>query len=246
METDNNAGKEEENTTPPSDELNNNNNTVSDVDKNKEETQRFNLLPEVEENYSKKEYWDYHYKFNKQEQYDWLQTYLQLKPFITNYLKKEYAYLVIGCGNALYSGEMYDDGYKNIINIDYSKEVIEVMSQRNATRPDMKWIYADATDMSIFKNEEFDVIIDKSVLDSIMCSEEAERLCDKMSTEVRRVTKTGGHWLVVSYSDDRYEFLCTHAANTEKKWKNTTIKLQNPYWAQGLHYLYILEKLPDT
>lgn len=35
--------------------------------------------------------------------------------------------LNIGCGKSLFSEDMYDEGYTNILNIDYSEQVIEDM-----------------------------------------------------------------------------------------------------------------------
>lgn len=37
---------------------------------------------------------------------------------------------------------MYNDGYKNIVNIDYSKTVIEHMKERCADKPEMSCKYS--------------------------------------------------------------------------------------------------------
>jgi 2-polyprenyl-3-methyl-5-hydroxy-6-metoxy-1,4-benzoquinol methylase len=39
--------------------------------------------------------------------------------------------LVLGCGNANFSEDLYDAGYKNQWNIDISSVVIKQMRQRN-------------------------------------------------------------------------------------------------------------------
>lgn len=79
---------------------------------------------------------------------------------------------------------MYHDGYRNIVNIDYSKIVIENMKKRCAHMPEMKCesrgyslIYLrrrlrlgllnpglemDIRDLK-FDNESFDVVIDKGI-----------------------------------------------------------------------------------
>jgi hypothetical protein len=51
---------------------------------------------------------------------------------------------MIGCGNSKLSQQMYDEGYKNIINIDISPTVIEQMKK---VSPDMEWLVMDATNM---------------------------------------------------------------------------------------------------
>ena len=46
--------------------------------------------------------------------------------------------LNLGCGNAEFSEDMYDDGYENIINIDIAENVIDYMLKRNIMRKKMK------------------------------------------------------------------------------------------------------------
>ena len=40
--------------------------------------------------------------------------------------------LNLGCGNSILPEEMYDNGYRNIFNIDISQTVIEFMQKRNS------------------------------------------------------------------------------------------------------------------
>ncbi len=50
-----------------------------------------------------------------------------MKPYIERFFQesKEIKTLVLGCGNAEYSEDMYDDGFHDIHNIDISPVVIE-------------------------------------------------------------------------------------------------------------------------
>ena len=48
-----------------------------------------------------------------------------------------------GCGNSELSGDLYEDGYKNITNIDYSPVVISNMVQKYQHMPNMKWEVGD-------------------------------------------------------------------------------------------------------
>ena len=80
--------------------------------------------------------------------------------------------LMLGCGNADLSTDMYDNGYKNITNVDFSKVVIEQMINKNGVeRPQMTWQVLDITDMSVFETDTFDIVIDKSTIDSLFCTE---------------------------------------------------------------------------
>ena len=53
----------------------------------------------------------------------------------------------MGCGNAEFSEDMYDDGYKNIINIDIATNVIDQMKARNKSRKNMTFETMDVRDM---------------------------------------------------------------------------------------------------
>jgi 2-polyprenyl-3-methyl-5-hydroxy-6-metoxy-1,4-benzoquinol methylase len=44
---------------------------------------------------------------------------------------------VIGCGNAEFSENLYDDGYKNIYNIDICQKVVDFMKERDKERKEM-------------------------------------------------------------------------------------------------------------
>jgi SAM-dependent methyltransferase len=82
-----------------------------------------------------------------------LETYDSLKSLLINYLKPDYKILILGCGNALFSEDMYDDGYKLQLNIDISEVVIKQMIERNKDlRPDLQWKVMDITDMSTLQS----------------------------------------------------------------------------------------------
>ena len=53
------------------------------------------------------------------------------------------------CGNSTFSSDLYDKGYHNIVNIDYSEVVIDKMRLLHINqRPNMKWIYMDMTKLT--------------------------------------------------------------------------------------------------
>lgn len=125
---------------------------------------------------SRKEYWDE--RFIEEEEYDWLGTFKQMEPFLKPYLEscrgKESSILVIGCGNSSFSPALYDAGYMNITNIDYSNSVITRMYDvHKESRKGMKWLVHDMTDLQpqMFDSHTFDIVIDKAGMDSIMTTE---------------------------------------------------------------------------
>ena len=68
------------------------------------------------------------------------------------------------------SEEMYDDGFRNIHNVDISSVVIQAMQEKNARRDEMTWEVMDCTHMEPLKSSSFDVVIDKGTLDAILVS----------------------------------------------------------------------------
>ena len=81
--------------------------------------------------------------------------------------------LVLGCGNADFSEDLYDDGYTNVVNVDISSVVIGQMQDRNLERPLMEWKVMDVTDMSEFESNSFDIAIDKSTIDALLCGDDS-------------------------------------------------------------------------
>ena len=101
-----------------------------------------------------------------------LEDYESLKPLLADIMKKEDKILVLGCGNAEFSEKMYDDGYPNISNIDISPVVIEQMKARSKDRKKMVYEVMDVRDLH-YPNACFDLAIDKSTIDAILCGEQA-------------------------------------------------------------------------
>ena len=74
--------------------------------------------------YGKQEYWHERYKRDKM-QFEWYQDYFGVRDTITQYIKPSYNILILGCGNSKLGEELFEDGFKNIISVDYCEEVID-------------------------------------------------------------------------------------------------------------------------
>jgi SAM-dependent methyltransferase len=96
-------------------------------------------LPKNNLEYGKKEYWDD--RFAKEKDYDWLVGYEDVQDLIAPYMTESAKVLLVGCGNSNFSAELYDAGFHNLTNIDYSEVVIDTMKKKyKESRPDMKWL----------------------------------------------------------------------------------------------------------
>ena len=81
--------------------------------------------------FGKVDYWEK--RFEVEEEYDWLLTFNQLKCTLLPYLEdetyggKRARILLVGVGNSTFSADLYDAGFTNLVNVDYSSVVIEKM-----------------------------------------------------------------------------------------------------------------------
>mmetsp|Transcript_29541 Transcript_29541/g.43576 ORF Transcript_29541/g.43576 Transcript_29541/m.43576 type:complete len:265 (+) Transcript_29541:180-974(+) len=127
----------------------------------------------------------------------------QLQPTLTPLLQRYEAddkesktsILIVGCGNAPLSAELYyKGGYKNQINVDYSDVVIK--QQRNRW-PEIDWRVMNCLDLG-FSDDSFDFIIDKSLIDTTMCYKNGNETTMKLYSELHRVLKPGGRLITIS------------------------------------------------
>mmetsp|Transcript_16737 Transcript_16737/g.21159 ORF Transcript_16737/g.21159 Transcript_16737/m.21159 type:complete len:81 (+) Transcript_16737:85-327(+) len=77
-------------------------------------------------NYGDPHYWDKRYKeAGDSASFDWLESYFSLHSLLAEFIPdKSMRILVLGCGNAEFSEDLYDDGYTNVVNVDISSVVI--------------------------------------------------------------------------------------------------------------------------
>ena len=130
-------------------------------------------------------------------------------------MKETSKILIIGCGNSLLSEEIYDSGYKNITNIDYSSNVLKKMEERsNEGGRNMIFKVMDALNME-FEEEEFDIIIDKGTLDAMFTDTTQLSIdkIDKLFNEIGRVMKSNGKYICISLFQEHIiekllEFFC--------------------------------------
>ncbi|KAL0392577.1 UNVERIFIED_CONTAM: eEF1A lysine and N-terminal methyltransferase [Sesamum radiatum] len=95
----------------------------------------------------------------------------------------EVSILVPGCGNSRLSEHLYDAGFKNITNVDFSKVVISDMLRKN------------------FGNESFNAIVDKGGLDALMEPQLGPRLGNLYLSEVKRLLKLGGKYICLTLAE---------------------------------------------
>jgi len=192
-------------------------------------------------NYGDPKYWDERYSEQEGSTFDWLEDYPTLKPYLLPLLPGPDArILVLGCGNAEFSEHMYDDGYHNIDNIDISPVVIEQMQARNEDRVGMTFCVMDVRELQ-FSEDSFDVAVDKSTIDALLCGDDSFLNVAKMTREVQRVLKVGGFYVAISYGqpENRTPHFTWEHLNWEYRHESV---LEEGEDVDSKHYIYICKK----
>ena len=197
-------------------------------------------------NYGDKSYWEERYKSCENSTFDWLENYSTLKDIISslNIPKESGRVLNLGCGNSEFSENMYSDGYKNIYNIDISENVIKAMSQRNKDKEGMIYEVMDVRKLN-YEDNSFDLAVDKSTIDALLCGDDAFINVAKRIKEVQRVLKVGGYYMIVSYGTPEYRML--HLSRKFEKFKIEILKIEKDFVEEDgydkHHYIYLCQKL---
>lgn len=190
------------------------------------------------------DYWDNRYKGDL-EPFEWLENYTDLESLLEEVSggTRDIRILHVGCGNSLLTEQMYDAGYLNIINLDTSAVVIEQMVERNRHRPEMQWLVMDAIEMTDFADGSFDLVLDKSVLDTFACTDSAILTVAKYLREVSRVLRPGGTLFCVTYGAPEIRLNFLRLPHLEFKLR--VIEIPAKYDTSNSHHVYICRK-PDV
>ncbi|GMJ12327.1 hypothetical protein like AT3G17365 [Hibiscus trionum] len=160
--------------------------------------------PPSSQAYGEPWYWDNRYA-HEPAPFDWYQKYSALAPLIRFYVPHHHQrVLVVGCGNSVFSEDMVNDWYEDVVNVDISTVVIEAMQAKYSNRQQLKYIKLDVRDMSPFQSGSFDAVIDKGTLDSILCGNNSRQNAAQMLDEVSRVLKDKGVYILITYGSPVY------------------------------------------
>lgn len=142
-------------------------------------------------------FWDMRHSVG--ENFDWITGYSELRGIFDMCAPdRSCRVLNLGCGTSQLSEDMFDDGYKHIMSIDFSPVAIFKMSTQNKSkRPEMEWQVADATHLAGFPDDSFDVVVDKSTFDYIASMNKQVDVVNLLA-EVSRVLRVGGTYFLVT------------------------------------------------
>ena len=117
-------------------------------------------------------------------------------------------------------------------------------------RPNMTWVLMDITDMADIGTDSYDLAIDKSTIDALLCGDDSFLQVASMLKEVQRVLKPGGHYFAISYG--KPETRVSHLERSFLSWELREFLLyeagieSEAEKAQGTHYIYVCKKNADA
>jgi ubiquinone/menaquinone biosynthesis C-methylase UbiE len=140
---------------------------------------------------------------------------------------------------------LYEAGYHRITNVDISTVVIAQMNKVKAERgyTEMLFEVQDVRRLP-YADASFDFALDKSTIDSLMCTDNPLTNVASMLDEAYRVLAPGGTYFVLSYGSPatRLEHLNREHVSWEVEKKE--ISRLNAEGEKLVHFLYICKKLP--
>ena len=152
---------------------------------------RANSKKTEREKFKEKYYWDERYK--TEEDFDWFCQLSSFEHLLFQHVKPSDRILNLGCGNSSLSTSLYERGYQNIDNIDFSQTVISRMKERTIyAMPKMKWHIMDMLELA-FERDSFDVVLDKGSMDALMVDQgdvwnPKQEVINRVETAISEVT----------------------------------------------------------
>jgi ubiquinone/menaquinone biosynthesis C-methylase UbiE len=100
---------------------------------------------------------------------------------------------------------MFQDGFTNITDVDFSENAVKIMQERYKERNiKINYEQMNVTEMTEFEKGQFQAVLDKGTLDSILCGEDAIPIVYKYLREVDRVLSDKGIFICISYGDEEH------------------------------------------
>ncbi|CAK4079813.1 unnamed protein product [Aphanomyces euteiches] len=151
--------------------------------------------------YGSVDYWDARYMdAGNRASFEWFFHYKDIAVAFEAYLRRDKSekILVLGCGTSSLPNDLVKAGYDKITCVDFSGAAIRSMTSRLPTNSPIQYFQMDVRDMHAFSDHTFDLIIDKGVLDCVVCDVSNAVGATRMMDEVRRLLQPSGSFFVFS------------------------------------------------
>ncbi|KAH9091388.1 hypothetical protein Ae201684P_010936 [Aphanomyces euteiches] len=161
----------------------------------------------------KQAYWENRYE--EEDEFDWYCSYEHMKALVKRHVKLSDAILLAGTGSSTLPVDM---DFTQLVAMDYAANVVKKLQTKYSALSAVTFVQADMTNMTGFSDEQFDCILDKGCLDTMLLapetkvasggnvwqtitSENAAELPDAAAAmrECMRLLKPNGLFLLFSY-----------------------------------------------
>ncbi|EGT51117.1 hypothetical protein CAEBREN_01789 [Caenorhabditis brenneri] len=188
--------------------------------------------------YARMDYWDK--RFETEKNFEWLSGLEAFQHIVTPLIPKSSSIAHIGCGSSQVSMQLWNLGYKNITNVDYSKVLIE---NGRLEHPYMEWIADDITTLANCESSSFDVVLEKATIEAILVTEKsawepsdsALQNLENIFSSICRVLKPNGIFISVSFTQPHFR---VPALLREKNWSVEMFEFGESFH----YYVYVCRK----
>jgi EEF1A lysine methyltransferase 4 len=183
-------------------------------------------------NYGSAEYWDERYSAEVDSPFDWLFSFHDVAEIIDHLIpSREEPILLPGAGNAPFSVDLEAvGGYRHLTNIDLSPVVVKQMQEKC---PSQIWRVMNVTDLK-FGDGTFPFIVDKSLIDTLLCYNDSALHTAAMVDELYRVLSPGGRFITFSlHSID--EVVHYFRRDDQYDWSVSCHWVKSSRWDAGIH-----------
>lgn len=141
-----------------------------------------------------------------------------------------------------FSEEICQDGFHDILNVDYSEKVIERMKERTSeTFPSLKWMTIDFRDMSVLEESSIDLVLDKGSLDALWSdggsqwdpSESVLADINASLNQVLRLLSSKGRFISITFGQPHFRLPHMKRTNQWELISNQKV---------GLYFIYVFQK----
>jgi EEF1A lysine methyltransferase 4 len=187
-------------------------------------------LPAKNKEYGTLQYWESRYS-EVTETFDWFKDFAQIKDQTASIFPDKHAKLInLGCGNSLFAVQLVEEGWIDLVNVDYSENCIQYMKTQY---PALNWVVCDIFKMDeMFPSDHFDCAIDKGTLDALLTKKHdpwdpSQDILDEIRLymiQVAKSLKPGGKFIHITFAQPHFrrrflEFDCfkvkVHALQSE-------------------------------
>jgi ubiquinone/menaquinone biosynthesis C-methylase UbiE len=156
------------------------------------------LLPYSTVEYWSPGYWNRRYSADPAH-FEWYLPWRSFQALALPHIRTRDAALDLGCGNSSLAASLVDAKFRRVVAIDISDVVISQMKEGGSCDGTVDFQTADAAALP-FAKREFDVVVDKGTLDSLLTAPSSSKVASICLSEVVRVLKPNGIYVMVSYA----------------------------------------------